>query len=251
MAMRSARSCGILVGWSGFSLRIQPGSAVKRARRTVIASVTLGMLALIQSGCGWFGAGRQQGAAAGPATLRVMTYNIQSGHGNLEATAAAIRASSPDVVALQEVDVHWAERSAFADQAALLARRLRMHVRFAPIYRIPAPGKPIREFGVALLTRFSIVSWSNDTLTRLSTQDPNPVPAPAPGLLDAVLSVHGTRVHVLNTHLDYRAPSARAPAAGFGDAPQTWPRRRTGDRVRRSQRVAERPRDRAAARAAA
>lgn len=136
-----------------------------------------------------------------------MTYNIQSGHGNLEATAEAIRAEHPDVVALQEVDVHWAERSRFADQAAILARRLGMTVRFAPIYRIPAAaaGSPIREFGVALLTRFPVASWRNDTLTRLSTQDPNPVPSPAPGLLEATLDVRGTRVRVLNTHLDYRA----------------------------------------------
>jgi endonuclease/exonuclease/phosphatase family metal-dependent hydrolase len=138
-------------------------------------------------------------------TVRVMTYNIQSGHGNLEATASAIRAAHPDVVALQEVDVHWAERSAFADQATILGERLGMSVRFAPIYRIPAAGRPIREFGVALLTNIPIASFRNDTLTRLSTQDPNPVPAPAPGLLDVMLDWHGTRVRVLNTHLDYRA----------------------------------------------
>lgn len=136
-----------------------------------------------------------------------MTYNIQSGHGNLEATAAAIRASRADVVALQEVDVHWAERSEFADQATILGGRLGMNVLFAPIYRLPAgaPGQPVREFGVALLSRFPVVAWRNDTLTRLSTQVPNPVPAPAPGLLDATLDVHGIRVRALNTHLDYRA----------------------------------------------
>src|SRR5262249_4201604 len=48
------------------------------------------------------------------------------------------------------------------------------------------------------------------TLTRLSTQDPNPVPAPAPGLLEATLDVSGRSVRVFNTHLDYRAdPSVR------------------------------------------
>lgn len=165
------------------------------------------VFAQVLSGCSWFGRTAHGGSAATSPALRVMTYNIQSGHGNLEATARTILAEHPDVVALQEVDVHWAERSGFADQATVLAQRLRMNVRFAPIYRIPGPTteRPIREFGVALLTTFPVVSWRNDTLTRLSTQDPNPVPAPAPGLLEATLDVRGTRVRVLNTHLDYRA----------------------------------------------
>ena len=141
------------------------------------------------------------------ATLRVMSFNIRSGNGNLDGTADAIRASAADLVALQEVDVHWAERSEFVDQASALGQRLKMDVRFARIYHLPtatAGGAP-REFGVALLSKLPILRWSNDTLTRLSTQEPNPVPAPMPGLLDAMIDVHGTLVRVFNTHLDYRS----------------------------------------------
>jgi len=146
-------------------------------------------------------------AAPASAMLRVMSYNIQSGHGNLDATVAAIRDATPDIVGLQEVDVHWGERSGFADQATTLGERLGMAVRFARIYSLPATdaSRPPREFGVALLSRLPIVAWRNDTLTRLSTQDSNPVPAPAPGLLEATVDVRGTRVRVFNTHLDYRA----------------------------------------------
>ncbi|HEX6536475.1 MAG TPA: endonuclease/exonuclease/phosphatase family protein [Gemmatimonadaceae bacterium] len=145
--------------------------------------------------------------------LRVMTYNIRSGNGNLDGTAAAIRASAPDVVGLQEVDVHWAERSGFADQAAGLAERLGMHVRFARIYRLAGTSdtQPPREFGVALLSRYPIVRSRNDTLTRLSTQEASPMPTPMPGLLEATIDVHGTPVRVFDTHLDYRRdPSVRA-----------------------------------------
>ena len=39
-------------------------------------------------------------------TLRVMTYNIHAGHGDIDRTAATIRALSPDIVGLEEVDVH-------------------------------------------------------------------------------------------------------------------------------------------------
>ena len=142
--------------------------------------------------------------------LRVMTYNIRSGNGNLDSTAAAIRAQSPDVVALQEVDVHWADRSAFADQVTELATKLGMQARFAPIYALPAAtsGAPPRQFGVALLSRFPIVRFRNDTIARLSTQVENPTPSPAPGLLDAVLDVRGHPVRVFNTHLDYRKEPA-------------------------------------------
>jgi len=144
--------------------------------------------------------------------LRVMTYNIRSGNGNLDATAAAIRAQSPDVVALQEVDVHWAERSGFADQATALGEKLGMQARFANIYSLPgtAANAPSREFGVALLSRYPIVAFRNDTIARLSTQVQNPIPSPAPGLLDATLDVQGHRVRVFTTHLDYRKdPSVR------------------------------------------
>ena len=150
--------------------------------------------------------------AARDLPLRVVSFNIQSGGGDLARTAAAIGDLHPDVVALQEVDVHWADRSAFVDQAAALGRQLGMHVRFAPIYSLAgaSPDAPRREFGVAVLSRHPIVRWRNDTLTRLSTQSAQPVPTPMPGLLDATLDVRGTAVRVLTTHLDYRAdPTVR------------------------------------------
>jgi endonuclease/exonuclease/phosphatase family metal-dependent hydrolase len=136
-----------------------------------------------------------------------MSYNIRSGNGNLDGTAAAIRASDPDIVALQEVDVHWAERSSFVDQAKGLGERLGMEVRFARIYQLRARSDtlPPREFGVALLSRYPIIRWANDSLTRLSTQEPAPVPQRMPGLLEAVVSVRGVQVRVFNTHLDYRS----------------------------------------------
>jgi endonuclease/exonuclease/phosphatase family metal-dependent hydrolase len=145
--------------------------------------------------------------APGGVPLRVMSYNIRSGNGNLDGTADAIRASAPDIVALQEVDVHWAERSGFVDQASALGERLRMQVRFARIYRLlgASASEPPREFGVALLSKYPIARWSNDTLTRLSTQEANPRPAPMPGLLEATIDVRGTPVRVFNTHLDYRS----------------------------------------------
>jgi endonuclease/exonuclease/phosphatase family metal-dependent hydrolase len=143
-------------------------------------------------------------------SLRVMTYNIEAGAGDLAATIAAIRAAAPDVVALQEVDVHWSARSAFADQATAIAGGLGMQSRFAHIYDLAGadPAAPRREYGVALLSRYPIVAWTNHAITRLSTQADDAHPAPMPGFLEVVLDVGGIRVRAFDTHLDYRPDPA-------------------------------------------
>ena len=141
-----------------------------------------------------------------------MTYNIHAGHGDLDRVAATIRELSPDIVGLEEVDVHWADRSGFVDQASRLGQSLGMAVRFAPIYELPGATDtaPKRQFGVAVLSRYPIAASANDTLTRLSTQAENPVPTRMPGLLAATIDVQGMRVRVFVTHLDYRKdPSVR------------------------------------------
>ncbi|MER5363739.1 endonuclease/exonuclease/phosphatase family protein [Streptomyces sp. NPDC002722] len=149
--------------------------------------------------------------------LRVATYNIHAGAGmdnvfDLDRQTAELRSLDADVIGLQEVDVHWGDRSQWRDLADELAERLGMQVSFAPIYRLDpvTPDAPEREFGVAVLSRYPILSAENHDITRLSTQDPNPVPAPAPGFGEVVLRVKGLPVHVYATHLDYRGdPSVR------------------------------------------
>jgi endonuclease/exonuclease/phosphatase family metal-dependent hydrolase len=158
--------------------------------------------------------------------LRVMAYNIQAGAGadhvfDLERQARAIESEHPDLVGLEEVDVDWAARSDYTDEAAWLARRLHMHVFFAPIYDLPPDraGAPDRRFGVALLSRFPILWARNREITRLSTQVPDPVPAPAPGFPEVLVLAHGMPLWVYVTHLDYRAdPAVRAAQVADMDA---------------------------------
>ncbi|HWO67035.1 MAG TPA: endonuclease/exonuclease/phosphatase family protein, partial [Umezawaea sp.] len=146
--------------------------------------------------------------------LTAMTYNVHAGTGadgvfDLPRIADAIRAERPDVVGLQEVDVHWSERSGFVDEATELGRSLGMAVFFAPIYDLP--GDPRRQFGVAVLSRYPILRTRNHQITRLSTQDPTAVPAPAPGFAEAVVDAPGGPVGVFVTHLDFRPdPAVRA-----------------------------------------
>ncbi|MFE3662899.1 endonuclease/exonuclease/phosphatase family protein [Streptomyces sp. NPDC059164] len=155
------------------------------------------------------------GETSGGLPLRVATYNIHAGAGmdgvfDLDRQTAELGALDADVIGLQEVDRHWGSRSEWRDLAGDVARRLRMHVSFAPIYSLdPAqPGGPRAEYGVAVLSRHRIVGAENHEITRLSTQDPNPAPAPAPGFGEVVVRVRGLPVHVYVTHLDYRPDPA-------------------------------------------
>ena len=156
------------------------------------------------------GCAGMRGAPAAERGLRVMSYNIQYGGGgrNLDSIIGVIRTANADIIGLQEVDVHWAERSSFTDQASAIASALGMEMRFAPIYDLPGGAHGARQFGVAVLSRHPITGFTNHHLMRLSTQDPNAVPGPQPGFLEATIDVHGTPVHVFNTHLDYRRDPA-------------------------------------------
>ena len=182
-------------------------------RRRVVRALVGSLFALLAAvpGCArGTGAANPRADTVLGVSLRVMTYNIAAGGGDLARVERTIRDANPDVVALQETDVHWSARSGFADQAEALAKALGMESRFAPIYRLANADstKPMREYGVAVLSRLPVVAFRNHLITRLSTQDANARAAPAPGFLDVTIDVRGTRVRVFNTHLDYRAEPA-------------------------------------------
>lgn len=189
----------------------------RRSRRLGITGALAAFLALTLATPGVAAAGTGHHGRDRGVALRVMSYNILHGAGtdgvfDLSRTADTIHAQHPDVVGLQEVDDHWDVRSNFVDEPVALAKALHMHVFFGAIYDLPplTTGAPDRRYGVAILSRYPILHAVDHEITRLSTQDPNPTPAPAPGFPEAVVNVHGTLVHVFDTHLDYRAdPSVR------------------------------------------
>ncbi|WP_229683091.1 endonuclease/exonuclease/phosphatase family protein [Virgibacillus oceani] len=143
--------------------------------------------------------------------LNVMTFNIHAGIGSdgvydINRTAETIRSSGADIVGLQEVDVNWGYRSNFDDQVQYLAEKLDMHAFFAPIYNQEPlnEGEPRRKYGLAVLSNYPIIKAKNYEITRLSTQDANPVPGPAPGFPGVLINVKGIHVPFYVTHLDYR-----------------------------------------------
>ena len=162
--------------------------------------------------------GAEAGDAAPPKgrAVKVLTYNIAHGVGHdgrldLDRIAGVIRRSGADVVALQEVDKHWDARSDFVDQAAALGEKLNMRVRFAPIYSLdpPEPGKPRREYGLAILSRYPITRFKNHELSRISSLEPEKGVQKLPGFPEAVINLHGRKIHLFNTHLSWLDPEVR------------------------------------------
>lgn len=94
----------------------------------------------------------------GGSTLKTMTYNIhhcnppgEPGLINIEAIAAVILRESPDVVALQEVDVHTLRSGKGLHQARELAELTNMHFHFEK-----AIDYQEGEYGVAVLSKHPI-----------------------------------------------------------------------------------------------
>lgn len=132
--------------------------------------------------------------------LTVLSYNIRHGQGmdgriDLERTAGVIRAVSPDVVAVQEVDRRTA-RAGGVDQAAELARLTGMQVVFGRA--IDYDGG---EYGNAVLSRVPAVE---SQVHALPGKEPR-----------ALLEVRFKDFLFFATHLDVsRDESLRKQAAG-------------------------------------
>lgn len=155
------------------------------------------------------------GTAAGvpgdppPRPLSVATFNIHHGVGldnvlDLERIAATVESTGAEVVGLQEVDVHFGERSNFVDQATWLADRLGMYVVFGANLDLDplTPGAPRRQYGTAVLSEHRISEWTNTLL-------PRPEGGEQRGLLEARIRVRGLPVRVFDTHLQHNSQVER------------------------------------------
>jgi endonuclease/exonuclease/phosphatase family metal-dependent hydrolase len=142
-----------------------------------------------------------------------MSFNIHHGQGtdgvlDLERIARVIRASGADVAGLQEVDRNFGERSNWADQAAGLAELLNWHVVYGANIDLdpPAPGRPRRQFGNAVLSRYPIARWENTRLFRSPGEEQR-------GLLHVEVDVPGLALDVYVTHLDAFSETDRVEQA--------------------------------------
>lgn len=154
---------------------------------------------------------------ARPRELRVMSYNIKHGQTNasctqpprtpgqdpfhdcnldLQASIDVMRAHTPGVVAVQEVDRFWA-RSAYVDEPAAIARGLGMehHCYAANLDHAPDTHSSIpHQYGTVIVSRFPILDCSNTLLPRTGTNEQR-------GLTRALINVQGVPLQLYNTHL--------------------------------------------------
>lgn len=103
--------------------------------------------------------------------MRVATFNVHHGAGrdgvlDLDRTAAAIRATGADLVALQELD-RGMDRSGGVDQPTELGRILGMDVTFTPTLS-RGPG----AYGIAIAARPPVESPTFVPLPRVDIEEP-------------------------------------------------------------------------------
>lgn len=154
-----------------------------------------------------------------PLRLRVLTYNIHHGEGtdgafDMPRLARVIESVSPDLVALQEVDVRT-NRASGVDQADALARLTGMVSIFGP-----AMDYDGGQYGEAILSRLPVQSAATSPLPHLPDHEPR-------AAVEITTHVRGRDVRFVGTHLDHtRDPADRRQQAqrlvevfGEGDLP--------------------------------
>jgi endonuclease/exonuclease/phosphatase family metal-dependent hydrolase len=146
-------------------------------------------------------------------TVKTFTFNIHHGAGtdgklDLERTAKTIEASGAGIVGLQEVDKNFDARSNWVDQAAWLATRLGMNYVFAANldWDPPEAGKPRRQYGTAVLSKYPITDSRNTLLPKVGDEEQR-------GLLETVVNVDGTPVRFADTHLNNATAAERQQQA--------------------------------------
>jgi endonuclease/exonuclease/phosphatase family metal-dependent hydrolase len=142
------------------------------------------------------------------AGLVLVSYNIHHAEGvdgklSLERIADDIRHA--DIVALQEVDNNFGQRSEFANQAESLADSLNMYYVYAANLDFDAStvenGKirnARRQYGTAILSRYPIEFSRNYPLPKIEYTN---LSSEQRGLLEAQVDIGGKKLRVYCTHL--------------------------------------------------
>jgi endonuclease/exonuclease/phosphatase family metal-dependent hydrolase len=177
--------------------------SVKRSKNRIRKAVSSVMaLLLVILGLGNSAFAEQTSFGRGPeVNVKIMSYNIHHGEGedgvlDLERIARIIEDADTEIVALQEVDNHWSDRSDFQDQAKWLAERLGLFYTYAAnLDREPLNnGGERRQYGTAILSAYPIIESENHFLSKIGNTEQR-------GLLEATININGNHLNVYNTHL--------------------------------------------------
>lgn len=143
--------------------------------------------------------------------LRVLCYNIHYGQGtdgvyDVERLAKVINDAKPDLVALQEVDVH-VERSGRIHQASRLAELTGMAIRFGPTQHYQGG-----LFGNAVLTKLPILDVLIQPLP-YTESTPELVTYPRAAIAVTVEVNDGKPLRFISTHFQHNVPVDRLAEA--------------------------------------
>ena len=144
---------------------------------------------------------------------RILTYNVHRCVGvdrrlDVARVAEVIAAQSPDIVALQELDVGRA-RTGGVDQAHRLAQRLGMAFHFNAAFKVEE-----ELYGDAILTTLPerlIKAGPLPTHPRISRLEPR-------GAVWVAVAIDGAELQVINTHLGLVPREQRGQAAALAGA---------------------------------
>lgn len=132
--------------------------------------------------------------------IKAMTFNIHHGRGSdkkadLGRIADVIAFCKPDIIGLNEVDSHFSKRSLYEDQADWLAKQCGMDYAFCPsIWKKTKYLAKERQFGNALLSRFSIVDNATHSFTMPGLSEGR-------SLLEAKVQIETLSLQIIVTHL--------------------------------------------------
>jgi len=157
--------------------------------------------------------------------LRVLTFNIKHGSTmkgdfDLDHIASVIRRATPDLVALQEVDI-GTERARGMDLLAEFSQRTGMHPAFAPAMTFGGG-----EYGNGVLSRFPITAIQPEPLPHTDGNEPRTALA-----VELTHPDHGP-LRFISTHLDFESEADRLAQAAFLNqefAPDALPTVLAGD----------------------
>lgn len=143
-----------------------------------------------------------------PPIVKVMSFNIAHGSGmdgilNLERTAAVIEDSCASIIALQEVDRFFGERSLFLDQVEWLGKRLGMFTAYGANldYEAEDAEMPNHQYGNAILSKYPITYSKNHHMTPVQQWYGNDEQR---GVLEAVIEIGDMAISVYNAHLSLK-----------------------------------------------
>jgi len=148
---------------------------------------------------------------AGKSQLRILCYNIHYGQGNdgvydIPRLADVINAAKPDVVALQEIDVH-VKRSGRLHELRILADKTGMAARFGPTQHYEGG-----LFGNGILSKLPIHDVHIQPLP-YTESTPEVVTYPRAAVAAVVELPNGKKVRIASTHFQHNLEEDRLAEA--------------------------------------